>query len=171
MRGEGEFQSSFPSMPSKKQRLAQLKGDWTAAKISVSFKPGVKISMPIINQTDAYLFIASLWDHDLIHLQEQFMAVYLNTQLQVIGYRILNTGDMASCHVDVRLLVSLALHCMASSVIVAHNHPSGALTPSDSDKSLTTQIKQALALINVKLHDHLIISVGGWLSMARQGLL
>jgi DNA repair protein RadC len=49
-----------------------------------------------------------------VELQEQFMAVYLNYQQQVVGYRILSTGNMTSCHVDVRLLVSLALHCMAT---------------------------------------------------------
>lgn len=59
------------------------------------------------------ILIASLWDQNLITLQEQFLAVYLNTQQQVIGYRFLNTGYTATCHVDVRLLVSLALHCLA----------------------------------------------------------
>jgi DNA repair protein RadC len=60
---------------------------------------------------------------------------------------------------------------MASSVIVAHNHPSGTLTPSNSDIKLTKQIKKALETIEVRLHDHLIIIVGGWLSMQNKGLL
>jgi DNA repair protein RadC len=158
-------------MPSKRQRLDQLQGNWTAGEISVTYKPGVKFSTPIISPADAYLLIASLWDQKLINLQEQFMAVYLNSQQQVIGYRILNTGNMTSCNVDVRLLVSLALHCMATSVIVAHNHPAGTLSPTHSDIKLTKQIKEALETIEVRLHDHLIIVVGGWLSMARQGLL
>ena len=78
---------------------------------------------------------------------------------------------MTSCHVDARLLASLALHCMAASVIVAHNHPSGSLTVSQSDIKLTNHIKKALQTIEVKLLDHLIIVVGGWLSMQREGLL
>jgi DNA repair protein RadC len=157
-------------MSTKKQRLVELHGDWTAGEISCSYKTGLKFSTPITNPADAYLLISSLWDKNLIGLQEQFMAVYLNTKQQVIGYRILNTGNMTSCNVDVRLLVSLALHCMACSAIVAHNHPSGYLTPSSSDVALTDKINKALALIEVKLNDHLIISVGEWLSMKDRAL-
>jgi DNA repair protein RadC len=65
----------------------------------------------------------------------------------------------------------MALYCLASFVIVAHNHPSGTLVPSDADIKLTKQIKKALHAIHVMLHDHLIISVGGGHSMAIEGLL
>jgi DNA repair protein RadC len=60
---------------------------------------------------------------------------------------------------------------MPSFVIVAHNHPSGTLTASHSDIKLTKQIKKALETIEVRLHDHLIIIVGSWLSMQGKGLL
>jgi DNA repair protein RadC len=60
---------------------------------------------------------------------------------------------------------------MASSVIVAHNHPSGFLTPSLEDQELTRDINKDLNLINVTLNDHLFITVGGWLSMREKGLL
>jgi len=158
-------------MPTKKQYLDQLQGNWTAAEISVSYKPGVKFNTPIINASDAHLLIDSLWDQNLIHLQEQFMAVYLNGQQQVIGYRFLNTGNVWQAIIDIRLLVSLALHCMASYVIIAHNHPSGTLTPSAADKELTARIKAALKSIEVTLNDHLIIIAGGWMSMGMEGLL
>src|ERR1700722_10208968 len=90
-----------------------------------SYKPGVKFNVMIFGQADAYMLIYSLWDNNLIHLQEQFMALFLNSKMEVIGYRTISMGNIACCSVDIRLLASLALHCMASNVIVAHNHPSG----------------------------------------------
>src|SRR5579863_2482668 len=102
-------------LASKKQRLQQIQGDWTAAEILVSYKPGIKFNVIILGQADAYMLIYSLWDKSLIHLQEQFMAVFLNNKLQVIGYKTLYTGNMTCCCIDIRLLASLALHCMASS--------------------------------------------------------
>lgn len=158
-------------MPTKKQRLAQLRGDWTAGEIRVTYKPGLKSRPPITGTVEAYLFISSLWDKKLITLQEQMMAVFMNRTGQVIGYRLLNTGNISHCDIDTRLLVSLALHCMASSVIIAHNHPSGNLTPSDADITLTKKVRDALALIDITLLDHQIITVGGWLSMANEKLL
>ena len=97
-------------MPTKKQRLAQLQGDWTAGEIRVTYKPGLKSRPPITGTVEAYLFISSLWDKELITLQEQMMAVFMNRTGQVIGYRLLNTGNISHCDIDTQLLVSLALH-------------------------------------------------------------
>ena len=72
---------------------------------------------------------------------------------------------METCVIDIRLLVSLVLHCMASYVILAHNHPSGILQASANDKAATFKIRKALRLIDVQLFDHLIISADGYLSM------
>ena len=158
-------------MPTQKQRLAQLRGDWTASEIRVTYKPGLKSRPPITGTVEAYLFISSLWDKELITPQEQMMAVFMNRTGQVIDYRLLNTGNISHCEIDTRLLVSLALHCMASSVIIAHNHPSGNLTPSDAAISLTKKVSDALTLIDITLLDHLIITVGEWFSMANKKLL
>jgi DNA repair protein RadC len=99
------------------------------------------------------------------------MAFFLNTASQLIGYRLINTGTMDNCLIDIRLLVSIALHCMASNVIIAHNHPSGNLQISKSDEKITKQVFDALKLIDVKLLDHLIISENSYLSLREEGLL
>lgn len=158
-------------LASKKQRLQQIQGDWTAAEILVSYKPGTKFNVILFGQADAYMLIYSLWDKSLIHLQEQFMVLFLNSGMRVIGYRTISTGNIACCAVDIKLLASLALHCMASYVIVAHNHPSGCLEASQNDIRLNRVLRRSLSLIGVTLHDHLIITVGGWLSMKEKGLL
>ncbi len=75
---------------------------------------------------------------------------------------------MYNTPIDIRLIASLALHTLATNIIVAHNHPSGELTPSDSDVTYTKQIKKALKPIDVKLWDHLIVSDRDYLSMSDQ---
>ncbi len=115
--------------------------------------------------------LLSIWDTGLLALQEQFVVAFLNNRQQVIGWRVLNIGSMETCIVDIRLLVSLALHCMASYAIMAHNHPSGILQASVNDQVATFKIRKALQLIDVQLFDHLIISADGYLSMRVEGQL
>jgi DNA repair protein RadC len=81
-------------MPTKKQRLKELIGEWTAAEISITYKSGISHKTRIISTDDAYGIIQSVWDKNQINLQEQFMAFYLNRANQLIGYRLLNTGSM-----------------------------------------------------------------------------
>ena len=73
--------------------------------------------------------------------------------------------------VDIRLIASLALHTLATCVIVAHNHPSGDLMRSDNDLNTTKILKNASKLIDVVLLDHLIISDRDYLSMSDKGLM
>ena len=115
--------------------------------------------------------LLSIWDPGLLALQEQFVVVFLNNRRQVIAWRVLNIGSMETCIVDIRLLVSLALLCMTSYVILAHNHPSAVLEASLNDRITTFKIKKALRLIDVQLFDHLILSADGYLSMRCEGLL
>jgi DNA repair protein RadC len=158
-------------MLTKRQRLNQLKGNWTASEISISYKAAVLHDIPITSQEKAYTFILSLWNKELINLQEQKAGFFFNSRSQNIGYRVLSTGTMDSTVIDIRLLAGLALHSLASFVIIAHNHPSGILQASINDIYTTRKIKKALRLIDVKLMDHLIISESGWLSMSVEGLL
>jgi DNA repair protein RadC len=99
------------------------------------------------------------------------MAFFLNSRGKVIGYRLMGSGDMERTTLDVRLLVCMALHTLASSVILAHNHPSGHIEPSNADIDVTKNVQQALKLINVKLLDHIIITESDNLSMANKGFV
>ena len=89
----------------------------------------------------------------------------------MIGWRVISTGNMTTCIVDIKLLVSLALHCMATHVVIVHNHPSGNLKTSDSDETITKTIKDALKLIDVQVMDHLIITENGYYSFSDEGFL
>lgn len=95
---------------------------------------------------------------------EEFWAVMLNRRLGIEFAERVSIGGMDATVVDLRLLVKKALDARASAIIVAHNHPSGALTPSMQDDALTRRIKDACALLDIRLLDHLIISPTGYYS-------
>jgi DNA repair protein RadC len=110
-------------------------------------------------------------DKELINLQEQVMAFFLNGRNKLIGYRLISTGTSNKSLVDVKLLVSLALHTMASAVILAYNHPCGNMSASKSDEVVTEKVRDSLSLIDIKLLDHFIICEEGYYSFSEQGEL
>ena len=156
---------------SKQHYLNQLKGNWTVAEIEINYKPLITDHAVIKSSAQAYELIKARWDKEKINLQEQFAALFFNHSKKIIGWRVISTGNMTKCIIDIKLLVSLALHCMATQVVIIHNHPSGNLAPSQPDEDLTNIIKDALKLIDVQLLDHLIIVESGYFSFSDEGLL
>jgi DNA repair protein RadC len=103
--------------------------------------------------------------------QEEFWVLFLNRRSNFIDKTCLSQGGLNSTVVDPRVLFRLALHAKASSIIVAHNHPSGNLNPSEADIDLTKKISSAGKLLDIQLVDHLIISGNKYCSFADSGLL
>jgi len=107
---------------------------------------------------------------ELAHLQvEHCIALYLSNHLQLIATERVSHGTLGETTVYPREIVKAALHHHASGVILAHNHPSGALSPSAADLAITRRIQSALALIDVKLLDHIIIASNHAVSLAEHG--
>jgi DNA repair protein RadC len=106
---------------------------------------------------------------DLSH--EEFWVVFLNRQNKVIDKKKLSQGGMTGTVIDVRLVLKFALEKHATSLIFCHNHPSGNLDPSDADKKITRQLKEAAALMEIPVIDHLIITQSGFYSFADEGML
>lgn len=106
---------------------------------------------------------------DLPH--EEFWALFLNRQNKVIDTRRLSQGGLTGTVIDVRLVLKMAIEKHATSLIFAHNHPSGNLEASDADRKITRQLKEAGAIMDIPLLDHLIITQGGYFSFADEGLL
>jgi len=102
---------------------------------------------------------------------EVFAALFLDAQNRVIGIEELFRGTLTQTSVYPREVVKRALHHNAGAVIFAHNHPSGVAEPSHADETLTQALKQALALIDVRVLDHFIVAGSGVLSFAERGLL
>lgn len=106
---------------------------------------------------------------DLPH--EVFGVVLLDSQHRVLDVIELFRGTLAQTSVYPREVVKLALQHNAAGLIFAHNHPSGVTEPSQADEALTRTLKQALALVDVRVLDHFIVSGGDALSFAERGLL
>lgn len=106
---------------------------------------------------------------DLPH--EEFWVVYLNNSNKVLEKQQLSKGGITGTLVDVRLVLKTALELSAVGLILAHNHPSGTLRPSQSDKQLTQKLKKAAASLDVKILDHIIVTEKTYFSFADDGLL
>jgi DNA repair protein RadC len=106
---------------------------------------------------------------DLPH--EEFWVLFMTRSNSVIKTECISKGGISGTVVDVRLILKPAIECLASSIILSHNHPSGNLKPSNEDLFLTKKVKEAAKLMDVNLQDHLIIGDQSYLSFADEGIL
>jgi DNA repair protein RadC len=126
----------------------------------------------IKTRRDCHEVLNRVFDHDLIEAREEFVILYLNRSNQVIGYYKAFQGGVSSVVCDPKLILTMALKTLASSIVLAHNHPSGKLIPSDQDIRLTERVKQACKYVDVCLMDHLILTArDGYYSFADEGKL
>jgi DNA repair protein RadC len=135
-------------------------------KISISKSPAIKSS------ADAGKLLFETWDKNTIGFQESFKVLLLNNSNKIKGIYQLSTGGITGTLVDIRILFAVILKSLSVGVILSHCHPSGKLKPSEVDKQLTQKIKNAAALFDVKVLDHLIIVPNGdYYSFADEGIL
>ena len=114
-------------------------------------------------------------DYLQLHLADKphecFAVLFLDNQHRLLALEELFRGTLAQTSVYPREVVLRALHHHAGAVVLAHNHPSGSVLPSRADEALTQALKAALALVDVRVLDHIIVAPGLTLSMAEKGLL
>ena len=111
----------------------------------------------------------ALWLADRPH--EVFACLYLDTRHRVIACEELFRGTIDGASVHVREVVASALEKGAAALIFAHNHPSGVAEPSAADRQITERLRQALALVDVRVLDHIVVGAGESVSLAERGLL
>ncbi|WBL26738.1 JAB domain-containing protein [Zunongwangia sp. HGR-M22] len=143
-------------------------------EIKLCYKDRVSMSKcPKIScSKDAANIYYQNWDKNEIQLQESFKVMLLNNSNIVKGICQISSGGLTATLVDMRILFALILKSLSTAIIVCHNHPSGKLQASEVDKRLTSKIKKACELLDIKLLDHLIItSEGNYLSFADEGML
>ncbi len=150
--------------------LAELKVSYKRRRAAADAK---QLSMPFVvsSSTSAEKYLRELWDPDTIELREEFVLLCLGSAHQVLGWIRLSTGGLDSTVVDPRLLFAVALQTASSAIIVAHNHPSGSLTPSKIDIETTRRIAAGAQAVGLKFLDHIIVGRDDTYSMARAGLL
>ncbi|MEM6895636.1 MAG: JAB domain-containing protein [Bacteroidota bacterium] len=143
-------------------------------EIKVSYKERypAKSWKKITCSKDGALLLYELWDKDTIALYETFKILLLNNSNKVKGVLELSKGGITGTLVDIRLLFGIVLKSMSVGIILAHCHPSGNMKPSRNDKEITTKIKNAGDLLDIKLLDHIILAPdGSYYSFADSGLL
>lgn len=106
---------------------------------------------------------------DLNH--EEFWVILLNRANKVISEHQISAGGISGTVADPRMIFSLAIDAKASGIILCHNHPSGNLSPSEADRSLTRKIKEGALLFDIHLLDHLIITQSAYFSFSDEGIL
>lgn len=143
------------------------------AEIQLSYKSNVKPSLrPKIScSRDVQEVFLNSWDASRLELQEQFKVLFTNRANRVLGIFELSSGGTAGTVADPKLLFIAALRVGAHGIIMAHNHPSGNLKPSQSDIDLTRKVKEAGKLLDIQLLDHLILTVEGYYSFSDEGLI
>lgn len=145
----------------------------TISEIEIKYTPATKKQdrVKITSSYDAYRAFLSCWSKDIIELQEEFKVMLLNKANEVIGVSILSKGGMSSCIVDLKLLFAVVIKSASSNIILAHNHPSGNLKPSEADKRLYEKVKKVSEYLDIQVLDNMIITKEDFYSFADRGLI
>jgi DNA repair protein RadC len=125
----------------------------------------------VVNSEEAYKVFLDDWNMGHINFLEEFKVMLFNQANRVLGIFAPSRGGIAATYVDPRLIYVAALRAAASSIIVAHNHPSGELIPSRADEILTRRIAEGCGTLEIKFLDHLIITPENFFSFAKEGRL
>lgn len=155
--------------------METLKNDiaYVVNEISLVYNRTFTLSdRPVVNSAKrAADLLREFWDLDKIDLQEQFRILLLSPSGLLLGTYECSTGGISMTIADPRLIFTCALKANARSIIIAHNHPSGNLKPSEADIKLTRKLIEGGKLLEIVIADHIIITSEGYLSLAEEGLL
>ena len=141
------------------------------SEVQISYSSKIKNAnrVKITCSTEAVKAFRIFWP-SYEHVEFSYMLL-LNRQNQVIGNYFLSKGGMTGTVVDLRVIFQVALKTNATSIMLGHNHPSGNLQASDADRKITRQVKDAGAILEIPLLDHIILTEDSYLSMADDGYL
>src|ERR1039458_3040323 len=146
--------------------------NYNLAEIQVSYRTTVKASerRKVTTSKDTESIFREIWSSSM-EFKEEFYIILLNRANQVLGWYKVSEGGMSGTVVDPKLIFSIALKGLSSSIIICHNHPSSNLKPSTEDINLTKRLKQAGALLEIPVLDHLILTTEGFYSFADEGMM
>ena len=155
---------AVPGLGNAKYAQLLAATELTRRALAAEMKAGVNLSSPTAVRDFLRL---SIQNREV----EVFVGLFLDAQNRVISVEELFSGTLTQTSVFPREVVRKALFYNAAGVIFAHNHPSGVAEPSHADETLTQALKEALALIDVRVLDHFVVGRGATLSFAERGLL
>ena len=138
-------------------------------RIKVERKDGDGQVYKVRTSNDAATFFRTIFNQDTILWTEESAMICLNRANEVIGYFKVSSGGTASTIMDAKVIFVQALQAGAHSIILAHNHPSGDLRPSEVDIKLTKQLIKGAQLLDMRVLDHIILTEKSHTSMADNG--
>jgi DNA repair protein RadC len=147
----------------------QKKINFPKIKVKVTATKGDEVF--ISSPDDLPDMLRMLFNADTIEWTEEFLVVCLNRAHKVLGYYKVGAGGFSNVVCDPKVVLTIALQSAASSIILAHNHPSGNTNPSDSDILVTNKIKKACSYLDINLLDHFIITSDSHYSFMERGKL
>lgn len=143
-----------------------------APEVKVRITRGKKVaSAKITSASSSVDILKKFISRSKVQTQEFAVAIFVNNNGNVLGVYQFGQGGYTATVMDYRLLMAAALKLGAVGIILAHNHPSGSLTPSDADKGITREIVKVANFHNMKVLDHIIITLDGYYSFAENGIL
>lgn len=148
--------------------IADLERDFNVREIDITFKEERLQFSQIRSSRDAYQFIRDVI-FDGLEIQEHFVVLYMNHSNRIIGYYKHSKGTINSTQVDIQLVTAVAIKTLAKGMILSHNHPSGNTTPSEADRRMTKKLKEAAALFDISVLDHIIATADSYHSFADSG--
>ena len=152
-----------------------MKNKWFLGEVSIGYRrtdiDEALVKTQIRNSDHAARFFRGIFPEEVMEHHEEMWIGYLNYHNRPIGFMQLSKGNTNSTVVGIKELVQGAVMCNASAVIMMHNHPSGNKQPSEADISLTRRVRQGLELFDIKLVDHIVLTMDSYTSMAEEGLM
>jgi DNA repair protein RadC len=155
------------------ESFANVSNLYQVAEIELIYKTNVQASQrpKMESSRDAYKVLMQSWNPDrgssvALEFIEEFKILLLNNASRVLGIFEVSKGGISGASADVRIVFAAALKANATGIILAHNHPSGQLVPSDADKYITENMRKAGELLNIRVVDHLIVTAEGFCSFS-----
>ncbi|MGO1649621.1 MAG: JAB domain-containing protein [Sphingobacterium sp.] len=152
--------------------LTQFSSTMNINEVKVSYNKEYYQNGFVVNSSQkAYTALKEIYDMETIELFESFYVLFVDASARIVGYYLLSRGGTDFVPVDVKLIYMLALKTSCTAIILSHNHPSGTLRPSNADKGLTEKVIKAGMLLDIKVHDHIIITKESYYSFRDEGLI
>ena len=132
----------------------------------------IQTEFPSVKITDIKMaadFIRNFYSDDIGIFESSFILL-LNNSLKTIGYAKISQGGITGTVIDVRIVAKYAIESLATNVIIAHNHPSGKLLPSESDLQITKKLFSALKTLDIVLQDHIILTEESYYSFEQENI-
>lgn len=149
-------------------QLSDIERDFKVREIDITFKEEKLFDNTVRSSGDAYNFIREVI-FDGLEIQEHFIVLYMNQANRIIGYYKHSKGTINSTQVDIEIITAVAIKTLSKAMIISHNHPSGNKAPSEADRRMTKRLKEACALFEISVLDHIIATASGYYSFADNG--